>query len=149
MAGPLRCDEHGGEHLADVLLTRLEDGATIALCHPAFVGLARVIVDDFDRRLEAATAAGITDEAAAADADSLEAALTDAEAVARLAAAGRPPTEPLGVSTVVRRGTSRRRREHERRRRAATVEAEADERAEADGLEAIIEATLADEAAGD
>ncbi len=149
MAQPLRCDEHAGEHLADVILTRLEDGSTLALCNAAFVGLCRIVVSDFDARLEAAVAAGVTDEAAAVDADSLEAAITDAEAERRLAAVGGPPTEALGVATVVRRGTSRRRREYEKRRRAAEAEAEAVQADEIDALEATIEATLDDEAAGD
>lgn len=131
MAQPLRCDQHDQEHEADVLVTRTADGSTVALCDPAFVGLCRVIVEEYDRRLDAATAAGVDDLEAAATPDDLEAAITDAEAERRLRGVTSPEAEALGVATVVRRGTSRSRREHERRRRErerdeADVEPEAE-----------------------
>lgn len=65
MAQPIQCDLHNLAHLADVLVTRLDDGETVAACDAAYVEMCRQIVEQID---------GAEREAA------------DAEALARLGA---------------------------------------------------------------
>ena len=96
MAEPIRCDPHGGQHLADWMLMRLEDGETQGLCNAAMLEFG---------------------EAALAAAAQVEADQAAAEAEARLAAAGDGKTGTAPAHTV-KRGTSSSRQAHEARKKA-------------------------------
>lgn len=48
MATPILCDVHGQAHLADVLVTQLENGDTLGACSAGYAELARALVEAID-----------------------------------------------------------------------------------------------------
>ena len=59
MAQPFRCDAHGGEHPADVLLTNLGSGDVTALCNQGFVATCLAIVESAAAAAEAVDAGNV------------------------------------------------------------------------------------------
>ncbi len=93
MAQAIHCDVHGRQHPADVLVSQLANGDTMAACFLGYVELARALVADQDVRDAAAAAETAAVAAQAGDPDQAEVDATDAEVEARLAAiatAGQP-----------------------------------------------------------
>jgi hypothetical protein len=140
MAQAIHCDVHGRDHLADVLVSQIATGDTMAACFLGYVELARALVADSDVRDAAEAASSAADTVAGVDPDQAEVDATDAEAEARLGAiqaAGEPAqlgelaglepvdelprspaAEALGVTQVVPKGASRSRKAHQARQRA-------------------------------
>lgn len=140
MAQTIHCDVHGRQHPADVLVSQIANGDTMAACFLGYVELARALVADQDVRDAEAVAVAARQAASSAEADQAEVDATDADAVARLTAiqvtgepdqlgelaevepTPEPPRSPgaeaLGVAVVVPRGTSQSRRAHQARQAA-------------------------------
>jgi hypothetical protein len=133
MAATMYCDVPEHEHPADVIVTRLENGQTLAVCDQAYIELCRAVVAQAD----AAQADAAATQAAADEAEIEQA---DAEAIARLdhldghrpAPEPAPPVDPPGP-TVVKRGTSRSRKAYQARQRAKTDKAAPEATGEPDG----------------
>lgn len=104
MGRPITCDAHGGDHLADVMVTQLDNGNVQAYCTDAFAELVLAMAS------------------AMVEAEAQQAA---AEAEAKLAEA-RTDEPATGTTKVVRRGTSKSRQAHEARKRAKDQPAEQD-----------------------
>jgi len=140
MAQTIHCDVHGRSHPADVLVSQLANGETMAACFPGYVELARALVADAEVQAAEALAAELTSPAGIEAAALAEVDATDADALARLGAiqaAGEPAqlgeladvdpgaavprssaAEALGVAQVVSKGASRSRKAHQARQRA-------------------------------
>lgn len=99
MAQPMRCDwpDHG-DVLADVLLSRLDDGSTMAWCGLHFVEACRSIVVEADLAAAgvppAATGDPIIDAAGQALAEAVDDDRAEARAAARIEAVAVPPMSP-------------------------------------------------------
>lgn len=100
MAQPIHCDVHGQDHLADVLVSQLATGDTMAACSAGYLELCRAYVEAAEAAEREATDAAALDQLAG----------TTAEAA------------PEATVHVVKRGTSRSRRAYEARRAAAEAE---------------------------
>ena len=124
MAQAIHCDVHGGEHLADVLVSQLANGETMAACSSGYLDLCRAYV---------------------AAADQAEAEATDAEATDRLAAVD-APADPTAPATVVRKGHSASRAAYEARRRATAAPVAAEPTQADSGAPGPSEADLEDQA---
>ncbi len=118
MAQTIHCDVHNRSHPADVLISQIANGDTMAACFPGYVELARAIVADAEVRAAELAAAALAEAAAPVDADQAEADAAAASALERLGVEPSPEATALGVTAVVPKGTSRSRRAHEARRRA-------------------------------
>jgi len=93
MAQTIHCDVHGREHSADVLVSQLANGDTMAACFLGYVELARALVADQDVRDAEAMAQAAREAASSPEAAQAEVDATDAEVLTRLAAiqaAGEP-----------------------------------------------------------
>lgn len=92
MASPIHCDVHGQAHLADVLVSQLASGDTMAACSEGYLELCRAFV----AQAEAQAAAAEADATAADAADRLEAAgpLSSGESSD---AADQPPGPPTSA----------------------------------------------------
>lgn len=151
MAQPIYCDGEGCEQPADVLVSQLANGDTLALCNPHWAGFLVASAQGLEDQAPppAPPAEPEPDPRDRPDADDEDA--DDTEALRRLEAVSAPRTAdtapdgseaaqgasaPPGPAegaveptTVVARGTSRSRRKYEARERAkqkaAQVEAEA------------------------
>lgn len=78
MAQPITCDVHGNEHIADVLVSQLANGSTFAACADGYLEMCRAVV---------------------AGAGPSEADIADADALARLDAAGAGSSFPTSPSS--------------------------------------------------
>ena len=139
MAQPIYCDWEGCDEPADVMVSQLANGDTLAWCNPHWgqVLLAMAAELEPGQELPGPAARQESDEDDGRDRDDEDA--DDAEAIARLEATGRartadstpdgseapqeesaPPAgaqEPVEPTNVVARGTSRSRRRHEAKKR--------------------------------
>jgi len=104
MAQPIHCDGPGDQHPADVMLSMLANGDTLAWCMEHYIAAARMLVE-------------------MADAPTPEDQAAEATAIARLETVKPPTVEPAHV---VPRGQSESRRAYEARRRAAAAAAAID-----------------------
>lgn len=143
MAQIIECDAHNREHPADWMMSRLDDGNTLAFCQAGLVDYARAVLEAVDQaeaaeaeaaalaRLEATQAVGnAPDQAdlAAADRDIADAQgeVAAADALADgLVAQGADPVEAreyadTATARTVRRGQSARAIAHRERAMAAT-----------------------------
>jgi len=118
MAQTIHCDVHGRSHPADVLVSQIANGDTMAACFAGYVELARALVADAEVRAAELAAAELARAAGEVDADQAEADLAAADVERRLAGERSPEADALGVAAVVPKGTSRSRRAHEARQRA-------------------------------
>lgn len=93
MAQPIHCDAEGEHHLADVLVSRIANGETLAWCDPHYIDVCRAIIEAVDaaeREAADADALGRLGDVAASlpvDGDAVPA------ADAAMPTAGTPPDE--------------------------------------------------------
>lgn len=94
MASPISCDVHGQEHLADFIVTRLEDGDSLGACGAAYLELCRLVVEQADQperdETDAAALAALESAGAAGNPPTSASSSDEAEA------APEPPTKPAG-----------------------------------------------------
>lgn len=123
MAQPIHCDGPGDQHPADVMLSMLVDGTTMAWCMTHYVDAARMLVEmtdapgPDDQAAEDAALARLETVQAPGVAESMP---VDDEAAAAAIVAGLDSTEPAHV---VPRGRSASRAAYEARQRADAAEA--------------------------
>ena len=133
MAQTMFCDVPEHEHPADVVITRLDDGLTLAVCNAAYVELCRATVDQADTLAARAEAEAAASPAAIEAAEAAEVDAADRDALDRLNGHRAPTPDDPTPATVVRRGTSRSRKAHEARQRAQRAKAAPEAVPDADG----------------
>jgi hypothetical protein len=112
------CADEPSPVAANKLVTNLDNGSTFSACDADWLLFCTAVA----RQAEAQAAA--PDPAPEPTDDTDEDDDEDAAAVARVESVHPAATEPLGVETVVKRGTSNGRRAHEAKKRAAATAAE-------------------------
>lgn len=108
MAQPIQCDAQGEPHLADLIVTRIATGETLAWCDPDYVVVCRAIAEAVDEAERDQAAAEAATRLGAVTAPSVPP--TSGES----SSAGDPPAEPpmSDGDGPVRPETARRTRKH-------------------------------------